>query len=76
MKPLVGGEGFTGDRQAGGKNRWSGHEHTVVPLLPQIVAEVEADHITGDHFRHGGRVLKWREDKRLEDCTMDQIEKS
>jgi ATP-dependent DNA ligase len=72
LEPLVGGTGFTG-RAPGGKSRWSGKERVPVPLKPVLVVEVSADHITGDHMRHGARLLRWRTDKKPESCTMDQI---
>ncbi len=72
IEPLVGGRGFTG-RAPGGKSRWSGKERAPVPLEPVLVAEVSADHITGEHMRHGARLLRWRSDKAPEACTMDQI---
>ena len=72
LEPLVGGTGFTG-RAPGGKSRWSGKERVPVPLEPVLVVEVSADHITGDHMRHGARLLRWRTDKPPESCTMDQI---
>ena len=72
LEPLVGGKGFTG-RAPGGKSRWSGKERVPVPLKPVLVAEVSADHITGEHMRHGARLLRWRTDKSPESCTMDQI---
>jgi ATP-dependent DNA ligase len=72
LKPLVGGPGFTG-RAPGGKSRWSGRERKVVPLRPHLVVEASADHIENEHFRHGARLLRFREDKKPEACTMDQI---
>ena len=72
LEPLVGGRGFTG-RAPGGKSRWSGKERVPVPLDPVLVVEVSADHITGEHMRHGARLLRWRTDKPPESCTMDQI---
>jgi ATP-dependent DNA ligase len=72
LEPLVGGSGFTG-RAPGGKSRWSGKERRPVPLQPVLVAEVSADHITGEHMRHGARLIRWRTDKPPESCTMDQI---
>jgi ATP-dependent DNA ligase len=44
-----------------------------VPLKPVLVVEVSADHITGEHMRHGARLLRWRTDKPPERCTMYQI---
>jgi ATP-dependent DNA ligase len=74
LGPLIGGEGFTG-RAPGGTSRWSGKERKPVPLRPVLVAEVSADHITGEHMRHGARLLRWRTDKQPESCTMDQIKR-
>jgi ATP-dependent DNA ligase len=73
VEPLIGGEGFSG-RSPGGRSRWSSKLREPVPLKPVLVAEVSADHITGGQMRHGARFVRWREDKRPKDCTMDQIE--
>jgi ATP-dependent DNA ligase len=73
LKPLIGGSGFTGNAP-GGKSRWSsGRERKPVPLKPQLVAEVSADHIENGRFRHGSRLVRWRDDKEPTACTMDQI---
>ncbi|MCC7046117.1 MAG: hypothetical protein IT562_05335 [Alphaproteobacteria bacterium] len=45
----------------------------MVPLKPKLVAEVSADHITGDRFRHGARILRWRDGKPPERCAIDQL---
>ena len=55
------------------QSRWSGKERVPVPLDPVLVVEVSADHITGEHMRHGARLLRWRTDKPPRSCTMDQI---
>jgi ATP-dependent DNA ligase len=72
LRPVMNGSGFTG-RSPGGKSRWSGKERKPVMLKPKLVAEVSADHITGDHMRHGSRFLRWRFDKKPAACTMDQL---
>ena len=73
LKPLIGGSGFTGNAP-GGKSRWSsGRERKPVPLEPRLVAEVSADHIENGRFRHGSRLVRWRDDKEPAACTMDQI---
>ena len=73
LQPLVGGIGFTGNAP-GGKSRWStGRERQPVPLQPRLVAEVSADHIENGRFRHGSRLIRWRDDKGPAACTMDQI---
>ena len=33
-----------------------------MPLDPGLVVEVSADLITGEHMRHGARLLQWRRD--------------
>ncbi len=33
------------------------------------------DHLTGNRFRHGTRLLRWRPDKAPEQCTFDQLER-
>ena len=73
LKPIIGGSGFTG-KAPGGKSRWSGRDRKPVPLRPTLVAEVSADHIENGRFRHGSRLLRWRQDKRPESCTMDQLD--
>jgi ATP-dependent DNA ligase len=35
--------------------------------------EVRFHHVTGDRFRHGTRLLRWRPDKAPRQCTVDQL---
>ena len=39
----------------------------------QIGFETCCDHFTGERFRHGTRLLRWRPDKAPKQCTIDQI---
>ena len=64
--------GFTGSAPAG-PSRWRSGEEPWFPLRPVLVAEVQYDHVTGDRFRHGTRLLRWRPDKAPRQCTMDQL---
>jgi ATP-dependent DNA ligase len=73
LEPLVGGRGFD-IKSPGGKSRWSGREREAVPLEPRLVAEVSADHIEDSRFRHGARLIRWRDDKEPCACTMDQLD--
>jgi ATP-dependent DNA ligase len=74
LQPLVGGSGFTG-HAPGGPSRWSTERSGEwVALRPELVAEVRYDHFTGGRFRHGTKLLRWRPDKRPQDCTLDQVE--
>jgi ATP-dependent DNA ligase len=65
--------GFTG-KAPGGPSRWSTERSAEwEPLKPELVVEVRFDHVTGDRFRHGTRLLRWRPDKPPSQCTMEQI---
>jgi ATP-dependent DNA ligase len=65
--------GFTG-KAPGGPSRWS-TERTGnwEPLRPELVVEVRFDHVTGDRFRHGAKLLRWRPDKAPKQCSFEQI---
>ncbi|MGC2131414.1 MAG: ATP-dependent DNA ligase [Candidatus Aquilonibacter sp.] len=64
--------GFTGTKP-GGPSRWKQTEEPWFPLAPKLVVEVRYDHVTGDRFRHGTKILRWRPDKKPRQCTMDQL---
>ena len=73
LKPLIGPPGFTG-AAPGGPSRWSTKRSAEwVPLKPRLVVEVCYDHFSGERFRHGTRMLRWRPDKAPRQCTMDQL---
>jgi ATP-dependent DNA ligase len=73
LERLVRPPGFTG-RAPGGPSRWSTERSAEwKPLRPELVVEVEYDHVSGDRFRHGTKFLRWRPDKRPRQCTIDQM---
>ena len=73
LQPLAGGTGFTG-KAPGGPSRWAtGRSAEWVPLAPELVVEVVYDQVTAGRFRHGTRLLRWRLDKRPDQCTRDQL---
>jgi ATP-dependent DNA ligase len=73
LKALAGPPGFTGNAP-GGPSRWATERSGEwVPLKPKLVVEVCYDHFTGERFRHGTRLLRWRPDKAPKQCTLDQI---
>jgi len=72
LRPLEKPPGFTGTTP-GGPSRWKQTEEPWYPLDPKLVAEVRYDHVTGDRFRHGTKILRWRPDKKPRQCTMDQL---
>jgi len=75
VEPLIGTPSFTG-RAPGGPSRWRKRgSDEWQPLKPKLVVEVQYDHFTGDRFRHGTRLLRWRPDKRASQCTFDQVDR-
>lgn len=67
------GEGFTG-KAPGGPSRWSTEKTSeYFPLKHELVVEVSYDHITGDRFRHGTGLKRWRPDKAPRQCTFEQL---
>ncbi len=74
VEALVGGPGFTG-KAPGGPSRWSTDRSAEwQPLRPELVVEVRYDQVTGDRFRHGTKLLRWRPDKAPRQCRMEQLE--
>jgi ATP-dependent DNA ligase len=74
LEPAIEPPGFTG-RAPGGPSRWNRGKATEwQPLKPKFVVEVCYDHVSGERFRHGTRVVRWRPDKSPKQCTMDQLE--
>jgi len=62
-------------RMPGAQSRWSaGKDLSWEPLRIERVCEVKYDHMQGDRFRHAASFLRWRPDKRPQDCRYDQLE--
>lgn len=75
LEELIEPPGFTGSAP-GGPSRWSTARSTEwQPLKPQLVAEVQYDHFSGGRFRHGTKLLRWRPDKRPQDCRSEQVQR-
>jgi ATP-dependent DNA ligase len=73
LEPLIAKKSFTVNIP-GGPSRWNGGKSSPwVPLKPQLVVEVKFDHFTGGRFRHGTKILRWRDDKKPGQCTFDQF---
>ena len=76
LEALIMAPGFTGNAP-GGPSRWSTERSGEwQPLRLELVVEVRYDHVSGGRFRHGTRLLRWRPDKALHQCTFEQIEAS
>jgi ATP-dependent DNA ligase len=73
LEKLIAPPGFTGSAP-GGPSRWNqGEAREWQPLKPNLVVEVCYDHVSGDRFRHGTRLVRWRPDKLPRQCKMDQL---
>jgi ATP-dependent DNA ligase len=73
LEPLVAKPGFTGNAP-GGPSRWSTERSAQwCPLKPKLVVEVTYDHFSGERFRHGTSILRWRPDKAPEQCRFYQL---
>ena len=73
LEPLISAPGFTGNAP-GGPSRWSTERSAQwCPLRPKLVIEVCYDHFSGERFRHGTSILRWRPDKSPRQCTFDQL---
>ena len=74
LESIVQKRSFTGDTP-GGPSRWSTKRSSEwMPVKPKNVVEVSYDHFTGGRFRHGTSVVRWRTDKRPDQCTMEQLQ--
>ena len=73
LRALQAQPGFTG-KAPGGPSRWSTERtREWEPLKPELVVEVRYDQVTGDRFRHGTKLLRFRPDKAPRQCSIDQI---
>jgi ATP-dependent DNA ligase len=73
LEALAGPPGFTG-KAPGGPSRWSTERSGEwEPVKPKLVVEVRYDHVTGDRFRHGTKLVRFRPDKAPRQCTFDQL---
>jgi ATP-dependent DNA ligase len=62
-------------RLPGATSRWNrGKDLSWEPLRPERVCEVSYDHMQGTRFRHAAHFVRWRPDKRPQECRYDQLE--
>lgn len=74
LQPMAVEASFTG-RAPDQKSRWSqGKDSSWTPIAPTLVCEVRYDSMLGSRFRHASTHLRWRSDKRPQDCTFRQLE--
>ncbi len=61
-------------RVPGVPSRWSGRSGDWEAVKPKLVCEVEYDYYSQGRFRHGSRFLRWRPEKAVKQCGLDQVE--
>jgi ATP-dependent DNA ligase len=64
----------TGERGMGDPSRWNNErELEWISVRPELVVEITFDHTSNDRIRHGTKIVRWRDDKRPEECLMTQL---
>ncbi|HZQ80685.1 MAG TPA: ATP-dependent DNA ligase [Gaiellaceae bacterium] len=61
------------DRRFSEPNRWGTGELEEAPIRPELVVEVRYDKVQGRRFRHGTKLIRWRDDKEPRDCTWREL---
>jgi ATP-dependent DNA ligase len=65
----------TGERGSGEQSRWSaGRDLEWVGLRPELVIEIDFDHVSAGRIRHGAKLRRWREDKPARECGYEQLQ--
>ena len=64
----------SGERGSADPSRWSsGKDLEWVGLRPELVVEIDFDHVSAGRIRHGAKLRRWREDKPPAECTYEQL---
>ena len=64
----------SGERGSADPSRWSaGRELEWVALRPELVVEIDFDHVSAGRIRHGAKLRRWRDDKDPSECSFDQL---
>jgi ATP-dependent DNA ligase len=64
----------SGERGSADPSRWSaGKELEWIALRPELVVEIDFDHVSSGRIRHGAKLRRWREDKPPSECTFEQL---
>jgi ATP-dependent DNA ligase len=70
VKPLLKGAPEQGFSEP---NRWGGGDLEQSALKPRLVVEVRYDKVEKHRFRHGTRLIRFRDDKDPEQCTWREV---
>ncbi len=61
------------ERRFSEPNRWGSGELEEAAVRPELVVEVRYDKVQGNRFRHGTKLLRFREDKNPAQCTWREL---
>lgn len=62
-------------KMPGGVSRWTGGKDlSWEPLRAELVGEVRYEHVMAGRLRHGGRLVRFRDDRTPESCTYAQLD--
>jgi ATP-dependent DNA ligase len=70
IQPLLKG---APDRGFSEPNRWGSGELAESALRPKLVVEVRYDKVQGNRFRHGTKLIRFRDDKNAKQCTWREV---
>jgi ATP-dependent DNA ligase len=61
------------ERRFSEPNRWGGGELEESPVRPELVVEVRYDKVQSNRFRHGTKLIRFRDDKDPKQCTWREL---
>ncbi len=61
------------ERRFSEPNRWGGGELEESPVRPELVVEVRYDKVQSNRFRHGTKLIRFRDDKNPKQCTWREL---
>jgi ATP-dependent DNA ligase len=61
------------DRRFSEPNRWGTGELEEAPVRPELVVEVRYDKVQANRFRHGTKLVRFRDDKDPAQCTWREL---
>jgi ATP-dependent DNA ligase len=61
------------ERRFSEPNRWGGGELEESPVRPELVVEVRYDKVQSNRFRHGTKLIRFRDDKEPGQCTWREL---
>ena len=61
------------ERRFSEPNRWGGGELEESPVRPELVVEARYDKVQANRFRHGSKLIRFRDDKDPKQCTWREV---